>query len=57
MEKKSSEIEKCCARLEVPTDEELAALNALRKIKERVRELKKSIRHFLLGKGNKKKRK
>ncbi|MBW1667994.1 MAG: hypothetical protein JRI79_10525 [Deltaproteobacteria bacterium] len=57
MEKKSSEIEKCCARLEVPTDEELAALNALRKIKERVRELKKSIKALSSGKGEQEKEK
>ncbi|MBU2499264.1 MAG: hypothetical protein KKE57_10205 [Proteobacteria bacterium] len=33
--------EKTCGNLEVPTDEEVAALSALREIKNRVRELKK----------------
>jgi len=34
---------KSCGKIQVPTEEEVAALNAMRKIKARVRELKKKI--------------
>lgn len=40
------EINECgvrCKSIEVPTDEELSALNALRKVKDRVREIKKRL--------------
>lgn len=35
--------DKSCGNIEVPTEDELAALNAMRAIKERVRDLKKRI--------------
>jgi hypothetical protein len=37
------ECEKACRKIEVPTDEELKALNALRAIKTQVRDLKSRI--------------
>jgi hypothetical protein len=39
----STEIDSCCKKLEVPSEEEVMALNAMRAIKERVRELKKRL--------------
>jgi predicted nucleic acid-binding Zn-ribbon protein len=37
---------KGCQKVEVPTEDELRALNAMREIKERVRELSKKISHL-----------
>ncbi|MGD9077489.1 MAG: hypothetical protein PVJ69_19880 [Desulfobacteraceae bacterium] len=39
----STEIDSCCKKLEVPSEDEVMALNAMRAIKERVRELKKRL--------------
>lgn len=36
----------CCKSMEIPTDDEVKALNRLREIKKRVRELKKEISHM-----------
>ena len=38
-----------CKKIDVPTDEEVCALNELRSIKERVRELKKKISDLSAG--------
>ncbi|MFH1350099.1 MAG: hypothetical protein ABII26_04100 [Pseudomonadota bacterium] len=35
----------CCKQVEVPTEDEIMALNALRRIKDRVRKLKKQLSH------------
>ena len=39
----STEVDSCCKKLEVPSEEEVVALNAMRAIKERVRDLKKRL--------------
>lgn len=39
----SEEGDSCCKKLEVPSEEEVVALNAMRAIKARVRELKKRL--------------
>ena len=39
----SEEVDSCCKKLEVPSEEEMVALNAMRAIKERVRDLKKRL--------------
>jgi hypothetical protein len=39
----STEVDSCCKKLEIPSEEEVVALNAMRAIKERVRELKKRL--------------
>ena len=39
----SNEGDSCCKKLEVPSDDELVALNAMRVIKTRVRDLKKRL--------------
>ena len=39
----SEEVDSCCKKLEVPSEEEVVALNAMRAIKERVRDLKKRL--------------
>ena len=39
----SQEMDTCCKRPEVPSEEEMVALNAMRSIKERVRDLKKRL--------------
>jgi hypothetical protein len=39
----SQEMDNCCKRPEVPSEEEMVALNAMRSIKERVRDLKKRL--------------
>ena len=39
----SIEVDSCCKKLEVPSEDEVVALNAMRAIKERVRELKKRL--------------
>lgn len=39
----SEEVDSCCKKLEVPSEEEVVALTALRAIKERVRALKKRL--------------
>lgn len=36
----SEEVDSCCKKMEVPSEDEVAALNAMRAIKERVRDLK-----------------
>ncbi|MGD9321215.1 MAG: hypothetical protein PVH99_14680 [Desulfobacteraceae bacterium] len=36
----SEEMDSCCKKMEVPSEDELVALNAMRAIKERVRQLK-----------------
>jgi hypothetical protein len=36
----SAEVDSCCKKMEVPSDEEVVALKAMRAIKERVRALK-----------------
>ena len=36
----SAEVDSCCKKTEVPSEEEVVALNAMRAIKERVRDLK-----------------
>jgi predicted RNase H-like nuclease (RuvC/YqgF family) len=40
---------KGCQKVEVPTEDELQALNAMRDIKEKVRGLKKEISHLASG--------
>jgi DNA repair exonuclease SbcCD ATPase subunit len=44
---------KGCQKVEVPTDEELRALNAMREIKEKVRGMKKKISRIGAGRGGK----
>jgi chromosome segregation ATPase len=39
----SAEVDSCCKKLEVPSEDEVVALNAMRAIKERVRDLKKRL--------------
>ena len=39
----SQEVDSCCKRPQVPSEEEMVALNAMRSIKERVRDLKKRL--------------
>ena len=39
----SNEVESCCKKLEVPSEDEMVALNAMRAIKDRVRDLKKRL--------------
>jgi predicted nuclease with TOPRIM domain len=39
----SPEEDKCCKRLEVPSEDEVVALNAMRAIKDRVRDLRKRL--------------
>ena len=39
----SEEVDSCCKKLEVPSEDEVVALNAMRAIKERVRDLKKRL--------------
>jgi hypothetical protein len=39
----SEEVDSCCKKLELPSEEEMVALNAMRAIKERVRDLKKRL--------------
>ena len=41
----------CCKKAEVPSDEELAALNHIREIKTRVKELKKRLSEIYLQNG------
>jgi hypothetical protein len=36
----SVEVDSCCKKMEVPSEDEMVALNAMRAIKERVRDLK-----------------
>jgi chromosome segregation ATPase len=36
----SEEVDSCCKKMEVPSEDEVAALKAMRAIKERVRDLK-----------------
>ncbi|MGD8985422.1 MAG: hypothetical protein PVI53_15450 [Desulfobacteraceae bacterium] len=36
----SEEVDSCCKKMEVPSEDEVVALNAMRAIKERVRQLK-----------------
>jgi hypothetical protein len=36
----SEEVDSCCKKIEVPSEDEVVALNAMRAIKERVRQLK-----------------
>ncbi|MGD8229142.1 MAG: hypothetical protein PVH82_14830 [Desulfobacteraceae bacterium] len=36
----SEEVDSCCKKMEVPSEDEVAALNAMRAIKEKVRDLK-----------------
>ena len=36
----SEEVDRCCKKTEVPSEDEVVALNAMRAIKERVRQLK-----------------
>ena len=36
----SEEVDSCCKKTEVPSEDEVVALNAMRAIKERVRQLK-----------------
>jgi hypothetical protein len=43
IEETSAEIDSCCKKLEVPSEDEVVALNAMRAIKERVRDLKKRL--------------
>jgi len=42
----------CCEQIEIPTKDELAALNAMRDIKEQVRKLKKQRSYVLLSREN-----
>ena len=39
----SEEVDSCCKKPDVPSEEEMVALNAMRSIKERVRDLKKRL--------------
>ena len=39
----SEEVNSCCKKPDVPSEEEMVALNAMRSIKERVRDLKKRL--------------
>ena len=39
----SEELDSCCKKPDVPSEEEMVALNAMRSIKERVRDLKKRL--------------
>ena len=39
-----------CHRMDVPSEEEVEALNAMREIKQRVRELRKAISHLCANK-------
>lgn len=39
----SPEEDKCCKKLDVPSEDEVVALNAMRAIKDRVRDLKKRL--------------
>jgi len=39
----STEVDSCCKKMEVPSEEEVAALKAMKAIKERVRDLKKRL--------------
>jgi hypothetical protein len=39
----SEQVDSCCKKLEVPSEDEVVALSAMRAIKERVRELKKRL--------------
>ena len=36
----SEEVDSCCKKMEVPSEDEVVALNAMRAIKDRVRDLK-----------------
>jgi hypothetical protein len=40
---KPTSFKKTCQRIEVPTDDEVEALNAMKNLKQRVREIKKKI--------------
>lgn len=39
----AAEVDSCCKKMEVPSEDEVVALNAMRAIKERVRDLKKRL--------------
>ena len=39
----TGEVDSCCKKLEVPSEEEVVALNAMRAIKEQVRDLKRRL--------------
>jgi hypothetical protein len=39
----SAEVDSCCKKMEVPSEEEVVALNAMKAIKERVRDMKKRL--------------
>ncbi len=41
----------CCKRVDVPSDEEVAALSDMREVKARVREIKKRLSEISLHKG------
>ncbi len=43
IEENSAEVDTCCKKMEVPSEDEVAALNAMKAIKERVRDLKKRL--------------
>ena len=45
----SVDCEKRCKSIELPTEDELKALNKLREIKNRVREIKKELSHMVSG--------
>ena len=47
---KSTSCEKACKGIEVPTDDEVEALNAMKTLKLRVREIKKKISEISLNK-------
>jgi len=52
MDSKENEMNSCPGRIEVPTPEETVALQSLRSIKERVRQLKSRMRSIGTSKNN-----
>jgi len=51
----SPEEDKCCKRLEVPSEDEVVALNAMRAIKDRVRDLRRKLSEISESGGDKSK--